>query len=359
MKFLLYDFPSLDEYIIFRELSLETKRCALANDIKSLSEIYDSVIVNRIQNRQLRRIASNSFGEKQINPRDVVNLCANKIQQKIFFKSKNLPTADFALPGLPENRDNDVIEIFMKRVQKEIGDMPWVIKPTESGRGNSVITVYNRDDLERYWDNCIALKRSEANIQGPIVEKLIPHPFDLRVVLSFYDNKTNIVAILARVAEKQERIAKNTSRGSIPIGIFELPEQYINLIRQIYFPNSIVGLDIIPLSDKDPNKIYSLSSILYIEWLRLVEKRGEKKINLREDYSDYLRHLENIYDQFKRSKNYELLQRAVYDYLSGSKPYFVEINDRPDFAYNTRLLALRQGNEITEEMKKILLRLNS
>lgn len=185
---------------------------------------------------------------------------------------------------------------------------------------------------------------------------MLPHSFDLRIVLACYDGLTHIVGVLARVAEKSERIAKNTARGSMPIGIFDIPQHYRDAITKIYLPYSFIGLDVIPYSEDASihEKIYSLALKLYDVWVGLLDRRKRIVISLERDYYDYLDYLKKIYDEYRLNPIYSQLQDLLQRSLSTSVPYLVEINDRPDFGYNTRLLALPNGDEIMQHIAKII-----
>lgn len=130
-KVLLYDSPTLDEWLLFKYFELKLRRCLSEEDFGRLYDIYDTFVINRIQSRTKRRLAANSLFERQLNPKNTVNLCANKISQKNLFKFLGLNTAEFTLPGV---LNSGTIDDFIRRVKEQIGDMPWIIKPTERAR---------------------------------------------------------------------------------------------------------------------------------------------------------------------------------------------------------------------------------
>ncbi len=340
MIYLAYDEPTLDEVLIYLAMDSQINGVRIAQLENILNISAEGLILNRLQNRHMRQLLANSTKRPQLNSSHVVNACANKISQICLLKSAGLTIPETTLPGTPDNEK--IMEGYFKRIESKIGEIPWIIKPTASGRGRSVYPVYSVNDLIKYYrEGSLIFINDISNYGGPIVQRLIDHPFDLRVVVS-NDGEPKIIAILARVAENKERVAKNTALGSIPVGLEKLPEKFERdvLAFSSYLGGiHIIGIDIIPENNANHDEIYSLSSQLYPFWEELTKKRRPLKvIRPNQDVKEYIEEINSLYSEFEKNPYYSQLRGVINNFLETSTPVFIEVNDRPDFAYNTRCL---------------------
>jgi len=200
----------------------------------------------------------------------------------------------------------------------------------------------------------------------------LPHALDLRVLVQKIDDGIKYLGTLARVAEDEERVAKNTALGSIPVGLDDVPEYIkqmaINSVRammagieRVYQPSRslLIGVDIIPSTEdvEARQEVYSGASRLVdykrgriedakTELQRILKgrlsshKRNLLAVSQDEEFLRSVRYFDEVFGEFKSLPAYQSLQKVIQQYLLGATSYVGELNPRVDFGTNTRNLSI-------------------
>lgn len=370
--------------------------------MKSSENIYEKIvkehnllmIVNRATSKNLRERSTEIFeraGLKVLNPYMVEHISNDKFRTKEAFRKFNLETVRYILlPDFPFSRrredgrlrfHREKAKAIAKTIAREVG-FPAVIKPVGGSRGKSICLIESENDfLEecfRYYKLYVngwserkipeALHQCVSNPIGVFAEEFIPHPLDLRVIVSMRRGESpQYIGCLGRVGRGEEEIAKNTALGSIPIGI-DLPEEYrriaIDCVKAIVnYAKSfgylvdycLVGVDIIPRCDSflERKMVYEAARKIspfkdkYIEQVKTQLNKAIRKLASKhgrnldaytkdKDFKDVDNSLIEVFRKYREMEEYKNLVKVSEEYLNVSKPEPNEVNTRVDYGINTR-----------------------
>ncbi len=363
---------------------------------KEFLEDLDKV-VNRLVHRRGRVNFAQELEESGItvlSSYSVEGFCRYKPAMKEVFKDQEIPTAPYHLTKHPlkivggtirGNEEN--IEEIADSIQEELG-FPVAVKPTSGSRGKSIIKVNGKED---FIDFCSsqrgkprgevpsAFYRNSINPGGLFLEEFLPHPLDLRCLVSMKrGRKPEYLGCLARVGRSDEEEAKNTALGAIPVGGIDSPQivEDISLssVRAMlsYIENDqgplIVGVDIIPVcddlevrrgiyevvrgvSDYKDSEIEGAKDKMRATLDSRVERFGTDLLGILYDekFEGDLANLDRIFGEYRSSEEYKELQRRISTYLRENMSFYVaEINASVDFGTNTRNLTRPLQEDIVD-----------
>jgi len=376
----------------------------LVSPEKLLERVESRVIINRTSSHNKRsRFAEivEEAGLKVVNPYGIEYVCNDKLRTKQAFLANGIKTIECALFPIFPFRKKKGIFLRDRSRWKKIGEMinkemkyPVIIKPTGGSRGKSILFIKSPEHFSsecmKWYENQTeiptALYQNSINPDGTYVEGFLPHPLDLRIIVSKERNRSpEYRGCLCRGGLSDDVIAKNTALGAIPLGVDpseEIKRLSVDCMEAVAkyaigrghdVDCYLVGIDIIPECDRENErkKVYeafkSLSSMhqeirtvtgsLYDAFKRIqsaqkvLERKKlsieyEEKILLKKMLSDRetefkttLETLDKKFSKFRRSKEYRHAQKVVRNYLDVSTPLPNEVNPRPDYGINTRSVA--------------------
>jgi hypothetical protein len=241
------DYPALDELLIFKALLKREIRPVLLFPYADLLSGEDfkklDVVINRIQHRYRRLRAAeyaSAEGARCFNPFTVEYFCRSKTTMKKAFDLNDIPTASWFLTEHPLailkegqlgwNREH--VERISRTIDQTIG-YPIIVKATEGSRGSALIRINKRTELNDLIQSQVgkAVSRAPAslysnpeNFEGFFIEQFLPHPFDLRCLVSFIRGEYQFLGCLARMGSSEAEISKSTVYNFIPADL-EAPER--------------------------------------------------------------------------------------------------------------------------------------
>ncbi|MFQ5762850.1 MAG: RimK family alpha-L-glutamate ligase [Candidatus Bathyarchaeia archaeon] len=400
----LVDEVTLGEVLIFSALKRKGIQARLIDATNSLPNVENMLrdptlkgVINRVTRKNLRTFYAEELknrGTRVLNPFEVEYISNSKLRTKQAFSARGVKTARFTLiPKFPVEQysvgrlaRHDRVEEIAEILEAEVG-FPVVLKPSEGSRGKSVLIARSRDDfaaqcrkyrtIDQLLEIPYALYQTLSNPIGLFAEEFIPHPFDLRVLISMKGKSTSYLGCLARVGRSEDEVAKNTALGSIPVGV-EIPKSFKDaamngLLSVVSYAEKtwsntpaccIVGVDIIPRCDNAEarKEIYILAKtvsafknerieeakkLLNVTFRKLLKKHGVDSDAIMQDkgFLDAQKHLDHAFSVFRSLDGYKRLQEGIWRCLESSEPYLGELNTRIDFEVNTRNLCIPNLHE--------------